>query len=139
MISIFLSINNNEEVFELPVVPEELEKQSPWQNEEFETMRQQLNLIGLKGLESLEISSFFPIRDYPFLRSREMWGMEYVETIERWRNRRLPLRLVITNDNPHGFKLNEAVTIDEFNYRTGKNGDIYYTMSLKWFPFVKVN
>lgn len=139
MISIFLSINNNEEVFELPVIPEELEKQSPWQNEEFETMRQQLNLIGLKGLESLEISSFFPVRDYPFLRSREIWGMEYVETIERWRDRRLPIRLVITNDNPYGFKLNAAVTIDEFNYRTGKNGDIYYTMSLKWFPFVKVN
>ncbi len=139
MISVFFSINNNEEVFELPVIPEELEKQSPWQNEEFDTMRQQLNLIGLKGLESLEINSFFPIRDYPFLRSRKMWGMEYVETIERWRDRRLPIRIVITNDDSRGFKLNDAVTIDDFTYRVGKDGDIYYKLSLRQFPFVKVN
>ena len=138
MISIFFSINNREDIFELPVIPPELEKISPWQNEEFDTMSQQLNLIGLRGLQSMEISSFFPVRDYPFLRSRELWGMEYVDKIEAWRDRRLPIRIVITNDNPNGFKLNEAVTIDEFSYRTGKDGDIYYTMSLRSFPFVKV-
>lgn len=139
MISIFLSINNREEIFELPVIPETLEMDLQWQNEELNTMRQQLNLIGLKGLFNFEISAFFPVRDYPFLRSREMWGMEYIETIKRWLERRLPIRLVITNDDPNGFALNEAVTIDEFTYRTGKDGDIYYTLTFREFPFVKVS
>jgi hypothetical protein len=139
MISIFLSINNNEEVIEIPVIPEEIRLNSAFSNDSFDSMTQQLNLIGIRELIPFEIQSFFPIRDYPFLRSRNMWGMEYVETIERWRDRRVPLRLIITNDEPNGFSLNMPVTIDNFEYGTGKSGDIDYNLSLKEFVFVRVS
>lgn len=139
MIRIFISINNNEDVIELPVIPEEFDVGSPFSNETFDSMKQQLNLIGLRDLKTLEIESFFPIHDYPFLRSRRLWGMEYIERIERWRDRRLPLRLIITNENTKGFKLNLPVTIDNFDYGTEKSGDINYRLSLKEFAFVKVS
>lgn len=138
MISIFLSINNNEEVIEFPVIPESINLDSPFSNEEFDGVNQQLNLIGIRELREFNISSFFPTRDYPFLRSRAMWGMDYVETIERWRDRRLPLRLIITNDDSHGFNLNIPVTINNFSYGTGRSGDINYTLSLREFAFVRL-
>lgn len=138
MISIFLSINNNEEVIELPVIPADISLDSPFGNDTFESMNQELNLIGIRELRSLDIRSFFPVKDYPFLRNRSMWGMEYVEAIESWRDRRLPIRLVIANDDSNGFNLNMPVTIDGFTYSVGKSGDIDYTLSLREFAFVKL-
>src|SRR5690625_261146 len=136
MINAFLSINNNEEVIELPVIPQELMPDSPFNNETFDTMQQELNLFGVRGLMTLELTSFFPVRDYPFLRSREMWGMEYVNTIERWRERRLPIRLVVTNDETNGFTLNRPFSIEEFTYGVGRGGDINYTLSLREFVLI---
>jgi hypothetical protein len=136
---VFLSINNNEEVIQLPVPPEPHDISSPWNNETFNGLKQQLNLIGLRGLKSFDISSYFPIRDYPFLQNRSMWGMEYVDTIERWRDRRYPLRLIITAEDPNVQNLNMAVTIEDFEYGARRDGDIYYTLSFREFPFVKVS
>lgn len=138
MISIFLSINNNEEVIELPVIPEDINLDSPFGNETYDGVNQNLNLIGIRKLRTFDIDSFFPIRDYPFLRSRDMWGMEYVKTIERWRDRRYPLRLIVANDDPNGFSLNIAVTLDDFTYGVGKNGDIDYKLSFREFDFVRL-
>ncbi|NBI30901.1 hypothetical protein [Chengkuizengella marina] len=138
MISIFLSINNNEEVIELPVIPEKLENDSPFNNDSFEGMNQELNLVGTRGNKTMSIDSFFPVTDYPFLRSRELWGMEYVETIERWRDRRYPLRLIIANTNPKGYAVNLAVTIDDFTYGVGISEDIEYSLSLREFPIIRV-
>jgi hypothetical protein len=139
MIQVYLSINNNEEVMQLPVPPEEYNVPSPWKNEQQDGLQQTLNIIGLRGLRSTEIESFFPIEghDYPFLQSRDMWGMEYVDTIERWRERRLPLRLVVVD--PKGIKsVNMAVTIDEFDHGVKRDGDIHYTLRMTEFSFVKV-
>lgn len=139
MIEVFISINNNEEVMQLPVPIEPYKVSSPWSNETFEGLQQDLNLIGTKGLKSFDISSFFPVNDYPFLQNRNMWGMEYVDTIECWRDKRYPMRIIITSNDPNIQNLNMAVTIDNFEYETRKDGDIYYTLFLKEFPFVKVN
>jgi hypothetical protein len=136
MVKIYLSINNNEEVILLPVTPEEYEISEPWNNQEVEGLNQVMNIIQTKGLSSLSIESFFPSKDYPFLLSRDMWGMEYVETIKRWRERRVPLRLIITNDGKA--EINMAVTIDNFTYSKDKSGDIKYKLDLKEFKFVEV-
>ncbi|MFH5187677.1 hypothetical protein ACHHV8_36665 [Paenibacillus sp. TAB 01] len=136
MVQVFLSINNNEEVIQLPVPPADYNVPSPWKNEQMSGLQGPLNLIGLRGLRSIEIQSFFPAigHDYPFLQSRELWGMAYVETIERWRDRRLPVRLVISNTN--GQSLNMAVTIDDFDHGMKKDGDIYYTLKMTEFTFI---
>jgi len=139
MIKVFISINNNEEVIQLPVPPEDYAITSPWNNEQVNGLQQSLNLIGMRGLQSVEIHSFFPApgHDYPFLQNRSMWGMEYVRTIERWRERRFPVRLVIID--PDGQKnVNMAATIDEFEYGQQKDGDITYTLKLTEFAFVDV-
>lgn len=137
MVHVFLSINNNEEVMLLPVPPSEFDVPSPWRNEKVDGLQQSLNIIGLKGLRSIEIKSFFPAEghNYPFLLNRSMWGMDYVSTIERWRERRYPLRLIITY--PSGKQnLNMAVTLDEFEWGMKQDGDIYYTLEMSEFAFV---
>lgn len=138
MVEIFISINNNEEVIQLPVPPESYKLVSPFENESFEGIAQALNLIGIRGLKELEISSYFPVRDYPYLQNRDLFGMEYVDTIERWRDRRVPIRIIIVSNNPAVMNLNMAATIDNFEYETRKDGDIYYTLSLREFTFPKV-
>jgi hypothetical protein len=137
MLAIFLSINNNEEVLQLPVPPGEYNVPSPWKNEQADGLQQTLNIIGLKGLRSIEIKSFFPIEghDYPYLQNRGMWGMDYVNTIERWRERRLPLRLVIV-DKTGKQNLNMAITLDNFEWGVKQDGDIHYTLQMTEFAFV---
>ena len=135
MINVFLSINNNAEVIQLPVPPPEYYVSSPWSNEQVTGLQQPLNMIGLRGLRSVEIKSFFPIRDYPFLRNRSMWGMAYVDTIERWRDLRVPVRLVIV-DSKGPQSLNMAATIDHFEHGVKKDGDILYTLQMTEFTFI---
>ncbi|GEC93507.1 hypothetical protein BBR01nite_58380 [Brevibacillus brevis] len=135
MINVFLSINNNAEVMQLPVPPADYNVPSPWGTEQVDGLQQSLLLIGLKGLRSVDIKSFFPIRDYPFLQNRSMWGMAYVNTIERWREMRIPVRLVIVDSNG-AQSLNMAVAITNFEHSVGRSGDIDYTLQMTEFPFV---
>lgn len=133
MINIFLSINNREEIIQLPIVPEEFTIQSPHNNEVYQTISQgDIKLIGLQGLKSLTLESFFPVSDYSFLRDRILQGWEYVEKLEEWIGKRIPVRLVIT-ETP----INMACTIESFTYGVKDGtGDIYYTLSLEEFKFI---
>lgn len=139
MIKVFLSINNNTEVMLLPVPPEKYQIPDPWINQKVDGLQQSFNLIGLRGLKSMTIASFFPIEghDYPFLQSRAMWGRQYVETIQRWRNLRYPIRLIIV-DNTGKQDVNMAVTIDDFPTEVRQDGDIYYSLVMTEFPIVAV-
>ncbi len=136
MIDVFLSINNREEIIQLPVVPEEFTLQLPHKNEAYETISQgDIKLIGMAGLKSLTIQSFFPVRDYPFLRDRGYLGWEYVERLQEWMDRRLPIRLIIT-----GTPINMACSIESFTYGVANgSGDIYYTLTLEEFKFIQLN
>lgn len=132
---IFLSINNREQLIKLPVLPAEFLIQSGMNNNTYETISQgEIKLIGLSTLKTLLIQSFFPKKDYPFLRDRTYSGWEYVEIIESWKERRIPIRIIIT-DTP----INMAATIESFEYgpRDG-SGDIYYTLYLSQFKFIKL-
>jgi len=131
VLKIFLSIHNNAEVMLLPVSPAEYKITSPWKNEQMEGLQQAINVIGLKGLQSVEFSSFFPVQDYPFLLNRKLWGMDYVEKIESWRAKRIPIRLVISEKEKKSINL--PVTLNDFEWNVKTDGDIYYTM--KWMEF----
>lgn len=136
MVKIYISINNNEEVILLPVTPEEYEISEEWENQEVAGLRKPMNIIQNKKLATTSIESFFPSKDYPFLLNRSMWGMEYVEVIKRWRQRRVPIRFIITKEGKP--VVNMPVTIDSFTYSEDKSGDIKYTLDLKEFTFVEV-
>jgi hypothetical protein len=129
---IFISVNNREQVIKLPVLPKEFKVQSPWDNERYKTISiGEIKLIGLAELKSISIPAFFPAQDYPFLRDKTYKAWEYVEMIEEWRTRRVPIRLIIT-ETP----INMACTIDNFPYGPQDgSGDIYYTLELSEFKF----
>ena len=131
---IYLSYNNREEIIILPVLPAKFEVNKPQNNDTFESISLgELKLIGLRGLKSISFESFFPIRDYPFLRDNLYSGHEYVYKLDTWREKRVPIRILIT-DTP----INMAVTIDDFKYSIGTDGDIYYSITLGEFRFVEL-
>jgi len=135
MIDIYLSINNREEVIQLPVVPSEFQIASASNHQTFTTVNQgDLRMLGKRGLSAMSLASFFPKQDYPWLRSRQYTGWEYIEKIEAWRDRERPIRLIIT-----GTPVNMAMTIDSFEYGVQDgSGDIYYTLALTEYRFINL-
>ncbi|MDF2546149.1 MAG: hypothetical protein K0R93_1047 [Anaerosolibacter sp.] len=133
---IFLSINNREQLIKIPVLPKEFKIRSSQKNESFETIQQgEIKQIGLMGLKSISFSSFFPVKDYPFSKDSLYSGWEYAEIIEGWRDRRIPVRLIIT-ETP----INMPVTIDDFEYGPQDgSGDVYFTLSMSEFKFIKLD
>ena len=92
--------------------------------ETFETVSQgELQLIGVPKLKGITISSFFPVRDYPYLRDTSMKGWEYVYKIDTWIEQKLPIRLIIT-DTP----INMAVAVKDFDYSIKTDGDLWYNI-----------
>lgn len=133
---IYLSINNNEETVQLPVVPQSFAIESTFSNEAISTITSNdIKKFGNRGLKSIELSSFFPVKEYKFSRNKSMLGWEYVKTIEKWRDKAIPVRLIITDTG-----INMAVTIDGFTYGVQDGaGDIYYSLRLSEYKFVQVN
>lgn len=131
---IYLSVNNRKEVIKLPVVPPSFTITKPRNNQKFETVSgSELKRMGTSGLKGITIESFFPVRDYPFLRDRTYKGQQYVYIIDTWANRRLPIRLIIT-DTP----INMAVSVENFEYTIGRDSNLNYTLTLEEFPLVNV-
>lgn len=132
---IVFAVNNFEDMRRIPVLPEKLDIENPWKNEEFETIGSgDLNLPGLAGLRSLTIESFFPTKEYAFAKEfRAPW--EYVDFFKVWRAKRVPFRLIITGDDGREI-LNMPCLIEEFTYGIDRAGDIQYSMTIKEFVFV---
>lgn len=128
-IEIWLKYSNTDKI-RLPVIPEELELESPFGVNKIDVA--QLGTVttaGFRGLKAIALESFFP-RDYnpTYCDFRDFDTPEtYVKRIEKWRDLRNPLQLVIT-----GTHINMAVLIDDFttSITAGNVGDIYFTISL---------
>jgi len=134
-VDIYLSVNNREEVIKLPVVPPSFTITKPRNNKKFETVTgAELKRIGTSGLKGITIESFFPVRDYPFLRDRTYKGQQYVYIIDTWVSRRLPIRLIVT-DTP----INMAVSLENFEYTIGQDSNLNYTMTFEEFPLINVS
>lgn len=136
---IFLSINNREQVIKLPVLPAEFKIQSSMKNETYDVISQgEIKLIGMPSLKSISLSAFFPDKDYSFLKDKKYKGWEYVETIEGWKARRVPIRLIISEASRD--IINMPCTIESFEYGVQDGtGDIYYTLTLSEFKFINLD
>lgn len=131
--NIVISVNNNEEVMVLPVVPPDNEINCPQENETKDSISLgKVKLIGLPGLRTFSISSFFPVnKEYKFVKPQSRKdGSEYVRFFEKWRKRRVPFRLVITDKNNEEV-LNMPAAVDSFSYSFDKVGDINYSLSME--------
>lgn len=131
----YLSWNNREDVILLPIPPIDFKLITSQINETFNSINMgELRLIGLEGLATASISSYFPNQEYPFSRNNSMFGYEYVDMIEKWRKSRRPIRLTITDTS-----INIACTIDNFEHGKEDNtGDVYYTLSLTEFRLIEL-
>lgn len=135
--NIVFSANNMAEIMTLPIVPNEFSVSKPYANEEFETIAHgTLNLIGLKGLRTLSLSSFFPNRFYSFAKNTKK-ASECINFFEKWAAKRVPIRIIVTDDREKEV-LNMACTIESFEYGLDRAGDVPYTLELKEFVFVAV-
>lgn len=135
MYNIYLSINNRQEEIQIPVLPSTFGIGSEYQNERIETVTdEEIMHIGNRKLSTIAFSSFFPDNDYHFLRSRDMYGWDYIKTIQSWREKKIPIRLVITNTN-----INMPVVITGFEYTVQDGtGDIYYTLQFEEYKFISI-
>lgn len=133
---IVFSANNMQEVLSLPIIPPDFSVDTPRKNEEFETIQGTLNLIGLRGLRTLSISSFFPTKPYQFAKYQKN-GWDCVRFFNKWADKRVPIRIIVT-DNKSNEILNMPCTIESFVHGLDRAGDIVYTLDIKEFVFVKV-
>lgn len=135
---ITFSADNMAEVVVLPHTPPGLTVETPQNNETYNGLSMDLNMIGNVGLQSMEISSFFPVRRLPFMPSAAVADPEtYINFFDKWRRKHYPIRIVWTkNDGTE--RLNMPVTVDSFSWAVGKLGDVEYSLSLREYRFVMI-
>ena len=77
------------------------------------------------------LSSFFPVgRRYPFMPPEaETDGWKYVAFIQRGQERRIPFQVTLL-DNSGRCRLNMACSIDDFQWKVKRNGDLAYSPDL---------
>ncbi|EON70454.1 hypothetical protein [Lysinibacillus sphaericus] len=129
---IVFSDENRNEILHAPIIPVELEVSFPHNNQVVSTINGgDINLIGQAGLKSLTFSSWFPIREYSFVKSKVL-APEAKEYFVKWKRQRKPIRVVITSKG--GWEIhNELYTIEEFNFGYDRVGDMTYTLKLTQF------
>lgn len=136
---IIFSANNNEEVLVLPIIPSNLPAiTQSCNNEIFETTSGDINLIGNKGLKNMTLECWLPVnKNYRFIRPEASSdGWEYIRFWQKWTDKKVPVRIVITDDLNE--ILNMAVTIESIEYSINKRKDIDYVLELQEYVFVKV-
>lgn len=130
--AIYLSINDGEEGFRIPVNPSEIEIKGQGQGNTFNIIKLgEINVIKEPKLTEISFESFFPAQRYPFVVGEVLLPpARYVEFIERWKNEKQVVRLIITNG---AIDINMLTSIEEFTWRekAGSIGDIEYKLSLK--------
>jgi len=134
--NIVVSANNNEEVLVFPVIPKDIQLKTPQENEDFKTINYgTLNLIGDIGLRTINISSIFPKEKKNWSKAGSVEGSQYVNFFEKWRAKKIPIRLIITLQDGSEW-VNMACLIDNFDYSYDKQENINYSLDFKEYKFI---
>lgn len=136
--NVYLSFNNGAEILELPVLPDQLEISTGLSNSTLEVVSLgEIGVIGNRRLNTITISSFFPKNYASYCQYIDIpEPSAAVETIEKWRDSKRPIRLSITGE---ALNISMACMIEDFSYREkgGQPGDIYYDLDLKEYRFIQ--
>lgn len=143
--AIFLSFNNQKEVFAIPVLPAEMTITEGANGNEYQIINgSSINVIQPNKLTEISFDSFFPAQAYPFVNTDEALTIpEYLAYLEKWRDSKRPIRFVFTSisytdstKEPQKIAINMPVTIEEFEW-TPKAGsdDIDYSITFKRYVF----
>ena len=125
-----LSYNNHEEMFELPLNPEEFEFTEPHNNQRITLLNiGEANLMGHRGLLTGSFSSFFPATRFPGVQVSSLTKpLTLVEKINTWKASRKPIHFIAT-----ACGVDLYVAIEDFNYSEegGDPGTYQYSITLK--------
>lgn len=129
---IYLSANDGEQRFRLPVNPPEFEVKESAKGKTYEIVKLgEVNVLNRPSLSEISFESLFPAQKYPFVVGDSLLPpSRYVEIITEWMINKQIVRLIITNDS---VDINMLVSIEDFTWRevAGAVGDIEYEISLK--------
>lgn len=133
---IWLSFNNQQEGFQLPVNPGTIEISDGQNGRTYDVAGLgEINVIKSPRLTEYLFSSFFPAAyssfvDAPIL----LEPKQYIDYIETWMASKRPIRFVFTGPS---FDINVPISIEEFRWKesAGAGGDIDYTLRLKRYVF----
>lgn len=153
---LFLSFNNQQEVFRFPVNPERIEVKDGSEGKSYTVAGLgEINAILYPKLTEISFESFFPGRTYPFVntgKDKLKLPIDYVNTIKGWMESRRPVRFVMTGLVPDplsgtdsgnvvramkSFGINMAASIESFSWNTmsGSPEDIEFSITLKRYVF----
>jgi nucleoid-associated protein YgaU len=136
----FLSIDNNRDRIQLPVNPPEIRVNSGymWTDVNINQLGE-YSIPNGHSLTEISLTSFFP-RDYnpsycEYENIPEPWSM--VKKLGEWKESKKPIRLIVTGTNG---RINYAMTIRKFEFweQAGSPGDVYFTIDLKEYRFIKL-
>lgn len=130
-----LSVNNRQEVIELPVNPPSVEFTEKQLNQAITLLNiGEANLKGERGLKYTKLSSFFPSEKSPFYKNAKKKPDKYAALLQEWKTTKAVVRVIISD-----MQINLAMLIDEFDYSMKEgDGDIYYTLSLSEYRTLNV-
>lgn len=130
-----LSVNNRQEVIELPVNPPSVEFTEKQLNQAITLLNiGEANLKGERGLKYTKLSSFFPSEKSPFYKNAKKKPDKYASLLQEWKTTKAVVRVIISD-----MQINLAMLIDEFDYAMKEgDGDIYYTLSLSEYRTLNV-
>lgn len=133
MYKMYLGINDGEEGFILPVLPEKIEINEDGDNETFNVINLgEVNTINKPKLSKISLESYFPLNRGPYVSSEELFSPSfYINKIREWRDKKQKIRFIFTGGSP--LELNDLFIIEGFKLseKGGEVGDIYYSIELK--------
>ncbi|MDQ0063559.1 peptidoglycan-binding protein LysM [Paenibacillus harenae] len=132
---IWLSYNNQQEGFRIPVNPPDISIGDSGGGKTYEVSGLgEINVIQSPKLTDISFKSVFPVNHYAFVASQVLYEpVYYVNLILNWMKTKHPIRLVFTGAS---FDLNMAVSIEKFEWsEIAGSSDIEYSIGLKKFVF----
>ncbi|MEK5089038.1 LysM peptidoglycan-binding domain-containing protein [Paenibacillus sp. FSL M8-0228] len=143
---IFLSYNNQEEAFRIPVNPEELSVKEAGDGSTYKIVGgDEINAIQSRKLTEISFSSFLPGQLYPFVNGDELLPIpEYIALITKWMDAKRPIRFIYSaisfepgaQKSPQEIAINMPVTIEEFEWKpVAGTSDIEYSITFKKYVF----
>lgn len=130
----YLGINNGEEGFILPVLPEKIEFNEDGDNKTFNIINLgEVNTINKPKLTTISFESYFPLNYGPYVNvsSEKFFSPSfYISKIKKWREQGQKIRFIFVGSP---LDVNDLFTIENFKYNEegGAVGDINYSIELK--------
>jgi len=132
MYKMYLGINDGEEGFIIPYLPEKIELTEGGDNKTYNIINVgEVNVINLPKLTSISFESHFPLNGDSEIDSEELFNpIFYVNKINEWRSKLQKIRFIFTGGP---LEINDLFSIENFKYEEhgGEVGDIYYSLELK--------